>query len=138
MPLFVVQLVLSDQSLDARARVRADNTDEWALAVAKIGRKLRNAGASGAIVYGHDGRSAGFEHDDGSAQSSLRFMAADGAVVTDVEDVVDHECIYALVGGAELPRDGDSGGSGSSGGKGMGKGKGKGKDKAKAAKTGGA
>ena len=123
MPLIDVQLVLSDQSLGARIRVRLD-TDEWDLAVVKIAKKLRNAGTPDAIV-------AGFMGDDGRPAASLRFMTADGAMVTDAEDVMDNECIYALLGGAELPRDGDSGGSGSSGGKG--KGKGKGKDKAKAA-----
>ena len=123
MPLIDVQLVLSDQSLGARIRVRLD-TDEWDLAVVKIAKKLRNAGTPDAIV-------AGFMGDDGRPAASLRFMTADGAVVTDAEDVMDNECIYALLGGAELPRDGGSGGSGSSGGKG--KGKGKGKDKAKAA-----
>ena len=68
MPLIDVQLVLSDQSLGARTRVRVD-TDEWDLAVEKIGRKLRNAGAPDAIV-------AGFMGDDGRPAASLRFMTA--------------------------------------------------------------
>ena len=42
MPLFVVQLVLSDQSLGARTRVRVD-TDEWDLAVVKIAKRVPDA-----------------------------------------------------------------------------------------------
>ena len=44
MPLFVVQLVLSDQSLGARTRVRIDMQDAWQGAVSKVACKLRAAG----------------------------------------------------------------------------------------------
>ena len=89
---FNVQQVLTDDVLGIRARVRVRVDEPWATATAKVAEKLRAAAEAD-----------GGTEAEGSTEAA-RYVTTSGAAVTAAEDVMDGELLYALQGGAAVPR----------------------------------